>query len=282
MIRGIAVVTDSASYLPDEIRERHDVSVVPLTVTIAGRTYREGVDIDPETFYMLLEGAASVTTSQPSPGSILEAYEAAAAKGARAIVSAHIASSLSGTVQSAKVAAAMSRVPVHVVDTRQASFAEGLVVWELLEALENGLHAECAQQAADDAATRSGSTFLVKGLELMERGGRLSAGGPSGLGPIPILAMTDGAVKVVGHAGNLDEAVALMTGHVRDAAARARGALRVGVGHGAAEEIACALRREIKALPNVAEVIDYVVGPSIGAHTGAGNVGAVFIDRPSP
>jgi fatty acid-binding protein DegV len=68
---------------------------------------------------------------------------------------------------------------------------------------------------------------------------------------------------------------------VREAAERAAGTLRVGVGHGAADEIACALRREIKKLRNVSDVIEYVVGPSIGAHTGAGNAGAVFIDRPN-
>ncbi len=279
MIRDIAVVTDSASYLPDTIRERYGVLVVPLTVTADGQTYREGVDIDPDTFYMLLEGGSTVTTSQPSPGALLEAYESAAAMGAKQIVSAHIASTMSGTVQSAAVAARMAPIPVHVVDTRQASFAEGLVVWDLLEALERGADVEAAQEFADGAATRGGSTFLMKGLDLMKRGGRLSADAQSELHAIPILALIDGAVKVVGQAATIEEAVALMTGHVRSAAARARGTLRVGVGHGAADEIACELRREISSIDNVSEVIEYVVGPSIGAHTGAGNAGAVFIDR---
>jgi fatty acid-binding protein DegV len=56
--------------------------------------------------------------------------------------------------------------------------------------------------------------------------------------------------------------------------------LRVGVGHGAAPEIAAALRQRIAQIPAAAEIIDYVVGPVIGAHTGAGTAGAVFVARP--
>lgn len=279
MIGKIAVVTDSASYLPDQLLQRYGIFVVPLTVTVDGRAYREGVDIDPETFYLLLDGASSVTTSQPSPGAILEAYRAAEREGADVVVSAHVGSAFSGTVQSARVAASMSPLPVSVVDTGQASFAEGLVVWELLEALERGTDPERMQEVADDASSRVGNTFLVKGLDLMRRGGRLAAGAEADA--IPILAMQGGAVRVVGNAASAEEAVALMTSRVRDAAAAARHGLRVGIGHGAAAEIACALRREVNCLSGVVEVIDYIVGPSIGAHAGPGNAGAVFIERTS-
>jgi fatty acid-binding protein DegV len=79
------------------------------------------------------------------------------------------------------------------------------------------------------------------------------------------------------------DAVELMAAHVRGAAAvaaRADQRLRVGIGHGAAAEIAGELRRRVDEIPEIEEVIEYVVGPSIGAHLGPGNAGAVFVARP--
>ena len=88
-------------------------------------------------------------------------------------------------------------------------------------------------------------------------------------------------MKVLGSATTLDEAVEAMAGHV-EAAAQAAGVrkLRVGVGHGAAPEIATALLSRIRGMNGVGEVVEYVVGPVIGAHTGAGTAGAVFLARP--
>ncbi len=277
MIGRTAVVTDSASYLPEDLRRRFGVHVVPLTVTIDGREYQEGVDLDADPFYPMLERASAVTTSQPSPGVILEAYRAATAEGATSIVSIHIGAALSGTLQSARLAASMSPIPVTVIDSGQASFAEGLVVWEVIDALAQGVDAARAPDIALAASARVGNTFVVKALDLMRRGGRLEQGARADA--IPVLAYSDGAVRVSGNADTVDRAVTLMVETIREAATAARFGLRVGIGHGSAEPIACELRRHVRAMPGVEEVIEYVVGPSIGAHTGAGNAGAVFIER---
>lgn len=277
MIRDIAVVTDSASYLPDSVRRQFGVRVVPLTVTVDGRDYREGVDLDADLFYPMLERAGSVTTSQPSPGAILEAYHAAVDEGAASIVSIHIGAALSGTLQSARLAASMSPIPVTVVDSGQASFAEGLVVWEVLEALAAGADPASTPDVARDASTRIGNTFVVKALDLLRRGGRLEQGAHADA--VPVLAYSDGVVRVTGSADTLDAAVELMARTIREAAASAPHGLRVGIGHGAAEPIACELRRHVREMSGVTEIVEYVVGPSIGAHAGAGNAGAVYIDR---
>ena len=277
MIGRIAVVTDSAAYLPEQVRHRFGVHVVPLTITVDGREYREGVDLDAELFYPMLERASAVTTSQPSPGTILEAYHAAAAEGATSIISIHIGAALSGTLQAARLAASMSPIPVAVIDSGQASFAEGLVVWEVIDALAQGVDPDRAPDIALAASARVGNTFVVKALDLMRRGGRLEQGARADA--IPVLAYSDGAVRVSGNADTVDRAVTLMAETIREAATAARFGLRVGIGHGAAEPIACELRRHVRAMPGVEEVIEYVVGPSIGAHTGAGNAGAVFIER---
>lgn len=277
MIGTVSVVTDSASYLPTEVCRRYGIHVVPLTVIIDGREYREGVDITADEFYGLAEHALSITTSQPSPGVIAETYQCAAEAGASHIVSVHIGSKLSGTLQSANLAAGLSPIPVTVIDSGQASFAEGLVVLEVIDALERGEAPATIPALAADASARVGSTFVVKSLDLIRRGGRLAAG--EDVPAIPVLTTDAGAVRVAGSAATLEAAVATMAGHVREAAVSAPYGLRVGVGHGAAAPLAEALREHIAVMPGVDEIIDYVVGPSVGAHTGAGNAGAVYIRR---
>ena len=167
-----------------------------------------------------------------------------------------------------------------VVDTGQASFAEGLCVLEALDALTQGKNVAEAVEVVARASKAVGNTFVVKALDLARRGGRLAAGKEPGAG-IPVLALTGEGMNIVGTATTIEEAVELMAGHVETAARDSAGrSLRVGVGHGAAPEIAAALRERVAGIEVVHEVIDYVVGPVIGAHTGAGTAGAVFVPRP--
>ena len=281
MIGKTAVVVDSAAYLPQRLIERYDVIVAPLSVQLDGREYLEGVDITAAEFYERLPLACSVSTSQPSPGRILSCYERAAEGGAERVLSIHIGSNTSGTVQSARVAAASSPLPVTIVDTGQASFAEGLCAWEAIDALAEGATVEAAAQRAHAASATVGNTFVVKALDLLKRGGRLVAdAGPAPEG-VPVLALASGRVRVVGTARTLDEAVEAMAAQIESAAGATNGhRLRVGIGHGAAPEVARALRSRVETMPRVGEIVDYVVGPSIGAHAGAGNAGAVFVPRP--
>ena len=281
MIGATAVVVDSAAYLPRRLIERHGVLVAPLSVTLDGREYLEGVDITADEFYGRLVSARSVATSQPSPGRLLACYERAAEEGAEHVLSIHIGSGVSGTVQSAQVAAESSPIPVTIVDTGQASFAEGLCAWEAIEALASGATVELAADSARAASAAVGNTFVVKALDLLRRGGRLASEDGATAADVPVLALTGEGVKVVGIASTLDEAVAAMAGQIESAARAAPGRnLRVGIGHGGAPEIAGALRARVAAMPDVGEIVDYIVGPSIGAHTGAGNAGAVYVPRP--
>jgi DegV family protein with EDD domain len=280
VIGGTAVVIDSSAYLSGDVIERYGLLVAPLSVALDGQEYLEGVDITADEFYGQLSSVKSVSTSQPSVGRIIELYEGAAKGGAEEIVSIHIGANISGTVQSARLAAESSPVPVTVVDTGQASFAEGLCVLEALEALSDGKTVVEAASAVERASRAVGNTFVVKALDLARRGGRLAAGEVAAVG-IPVLALTGEGMKVVGTATTIEEAVELMAGHIRASVRDSTGrVLRVGVGHGAAPEIAAALRQQLVGIEGVGEVIDYVVGPVIGAHTGAGTAGAVFVPRP--
>jgi DegV family protein with EDD domain len=281
VIGATAVVVDSSAYLPQQVIEKHGLLVAPLNVELDGRQYFEGVDITADEFYSRLPNATTVTTSQPSVGRFIELYEQAASGGAQAVISIHIGANISGTVQSARLAADSSPLPVTVIDTGQASFAEALCVLEALDALAAGIAVAEVTSLVERASKAVGNTFIVKALDLARRGGRLASGEAASAG-VPVLALTSEGMKVVGTAGSMEDAVELMAGHVEAAAAANDSGkrLRVGVGHGAAPEIAAALRDRIRGLDGVDEVIEYVVGPVIGAHTGAGTAGAVFLARP--
>lgn len=281
MIGDTAVVIDSAAYLPQELIERHGIFVAALSVEMDGTEYLEGVDITPDEFYSRVAGAKSITTSQPSIGRLMECYERAAEAGAKHILSIHIGENVSGTMQSARLAADGSKVPVTVIDTGQASFAEGLCVWEAIEALEAGGDVIDVTSRVRAASAVVGNTFVVRALDLAVRGGRLVGETASEAVGVPVMAMKETGMEVVAMAKTVDEAVDTMANHIQSAIHAAPGKLlRVGVGHGAAAEIAGALRERVANMAAVEEIIDYVVGPSMGSHTGPGTAGAVFIPRP--
>ena len=280
MIGKTAVVVDSAAYLPRSIIEKYRLLVAPLSVELDGEQYLEGVDITADEFYERLTSAKSVSTSQPAVGRFVALYRQAADGGAEQIVSIHIGSTISGTVQSAGLASGSSSIPVTVVDTGQASFAEGLCVLEGIEVLSEGKSPEIAATRVKAASKAVGNTFVVRALDLARRGGRLASGEDAPAG-IPVLALTEEGMKVMGTATTVEDATDLMAGHVEEAARRAVDRrLRIGVGHGAAPESAAALRARIAQIEGVEDVIDYVVGPAVGAHTGGGTAGAVYLARP--
>ncbi|MEX0663555.1 MAG: DegV family protein [Acidimicrobiia bacterium] len=269
----IGLVTDSSSQLPASLRDRFDVQVVPLTIVIDGQEYAEGVDLASDDFYAQLASGALVTTAAPSPGRILEAWESAAARGATEILSIHIGSNTSATVNAVKVAVSMIEVPVLVLDTGTASFPVACCVWGAGMVIERGGTIDEAASVARAIAAEVGNVFIVGALDLARRGGRLAPGVESS-GPVPVLALDGGTMEVVGEAADRDAAVSAMADYVRDRAGDR--VQRVGVGHAGAQDIADDLAEALSSLPVVGETVRYEVGPSVGAHTGLGTVGCVF------
>ena len=281
MIGRTAVAIDSASYLPAEVRERFGMLVVPMTVVLDGVGYKEFSTIDSATFYERLAAGAQVSTSQPSPGEFLDAYERAKALGAERIVSIHIGSAYSGTVNSARLASQLCGIPVHIIDTGQASFIEGLCVWEACEALAAGASIAEAEAAALAASRSAGNVFIVRGLELMRRGGRLQLASGEVFAGVPVLALNATGASPISMATDVDSAMDAMVGYLQAALdASPDRQFRVGISNGAADELASILEARVRQLPQVTEVIPYEVGPAVGSHTGPGCTGIVYLARP--
>ena len=277
----IGLVTDSNAQLPPELVDRYGIVVVPLTVTVDGVEHLEGVDLDADAFYArFAEGSPQVSTAQPSPGRFAATYEALAASGVEAIVSVHVGSSISGTINSARLGAAGVDVPVRIVDTGQASFGIALCVWAAAEVLAGGGSVEEAVAAAEGTGARVGNVFAVGTLDLARAGGRLAPESLDDVPQIPVMTMTAGSMQVIGQAAHLDEVADLIASHVRSGGTD----LRVGIGVADASVLGMwdAIEQRLAGAPGVREVVRYRVGPSVGAHTGPGTVGAMFAPAPAP
>jgi len=270
----IGIASDSNAQLPDEVITSHHIEVVPLTVTIDGVEYLEGVDIDADGFYDRFRSVRpTVSTSQPSPGRFASAYRALAERGATEALSVHIGSKVSGTVNAARLAAEGAPFPVHIVDTGTASFGVAFAAWEAAEAVRRGASLQEAARRAEEVGSLMGNVFVVSTLDLARAGGRLAVDVVDAVA-VPVLSMVDGVMTTVGNADGLDDAVAVIAGHIRSSGSELR--VAVGVADSSAAPFWQALERSLRGAPEVTELLRYRIGPTSAAHTGPGTFSAYY------
>jgi DegV family protein with EDD domain len=195
---SIAVITDSTASLPPEVAEERGIYVVPLQVVIGAEAYDEGSEeATPERVAAALREFLPVSTSRPAPAVMLDAYERAALAGAKQIVSVHISGEMSGTFESAQLAARDAPVRVICVDSRQVGVATGYAALAAADAIGEGRSVEDTAAAARRRAAACSSLFYVDTLEYLRRGGRI---GPAAalfggaLAVKPLLQIEDGKV----------------------------------------------------------------------------------------
>ncbi|MGA9277730.1 DegV family protein [Ilumatobacter sp.] len=275
----IGLVTDSNSQMPPGLAVRLGVEVVPLTVSIDGIEYREGIDLDADDFYTAWADGLTpdVDTSQPSPGAFVDAYQRLIDRGVSEILSVHIAEAMSGTLNSARLACDAVDVPIRLVDTGTASFGITCCAWAAADAIAAGADRETAALVAEHRAARLRTSFVVGVPGLIDRSGR--AGGldvqDRSIEGIPVLAMSGSDVEVLDTVIDVDAAVKTM---VEDALAWKLHAgecrrIAIGTSDDSSRSLSAALTDTLAAQPSISEIIQYRIGPSIGAHTGPGTAG---------
>jgi DegV family protein with EDD domain len=275
----LRICVDSNSQLPRSLARRFDIATVPLAVTIDGVEYHEGVDLDADRFYDFWRDgrAPEVTTSQPSPGDFIEVYERLLAEGATEILSIHIADSLSGTLNSARLAAQRLSIPIRHVDTGIASFGISCCAWAAAEAIADGADLEAAAIVAEERAAHLGTAFVIGIPNLTERSGRVDG---LGIGEaaergIPVIAMSGGEVEVLATVDTVHQAVVAMADYALGWTPSVSGGLRIAVG--TSDETSVPVSRSLTELlehhSDVADVVQYRIGPTVGAHTGPGTAG---------
>lgn len=151
-----------------------NIHIVPLTVTLDEKSYREGLDIQPEDFYRLLEASDSLPlTSQPAAGELAEKYRQLAVNDPD-IMSIHISSGLSGTINAARLAAEMvPEVNVSVVDSKTLSAAAGWQVEMAARAAQAGWSKDRIMSMLDGISAASDSLYTLKELKYLIHGGRI-------------------------------------------------------------------------------------------------------------
>lgn len=283
----VALVTDSTASLPPEVAEKHGIVVVPLQVVIGAKCYDEGVEggATAETVAQALREWTPVSTSRPSPAAMLEVYEQAAAAGATAIVAVHLSSELSGTYESAQLAARDAPVPVTTVDSRQLGMATGFAVISAAEVLAAGGSPEEAAETVRRRTADTTSLFYVDTLEYLRRGGRIGAAAAllgSALSVKPLLQLEDGRIGMREKVRTAGRALARLEELAVAAAGQRQ--VDVAVAHLANPEraglLAENLRGRLAANLGDREVVVGEVGAVIGAHVGPGMVAVMVSPLP--
>ena len=271
-----AIVLDSTADLPDAAERFPNWRVVPLYVNFGTESFRDGVDLTATQFYERLRVAPELpTTSQPTPADFLAAYEELG--GYERIFSIHIASKLSGTFQSAGIAAAqLGDGRVRTIDSQTASSAIAMLAFAIQRRLERGTTDEEIDVLVETYVALHGLIFTVDTLEFLQRGGRIGrakAFAGTLMNVKPILSIRDGEVvpvkRVRGARKAFQEFVDVFTSETKD-----EPGLRVGIAHADAPERAAELVKMVRDLRPQAEIeTQSVLGAVIGAHSGPGCVG---------
>lgn len=270
MAPKVGICTDSSSQLPSLLAERYGIAVVPVTVTVDEVDYLEGPDIDADSFFSHFASGHRpvVTSTEPSSGQFALAYEELIERGCTEILSIHANSTMTGTINAARLAAHSTPVPVRLVDSGTAGFGTSCSVWAAADAVAAGASLDEAAQVAEKLLPSIGAVFVLAAVGPLcdDRQGV----DPEGRTDVPVMTAREGKINVLGRFATIVDAVDSMADYVIDWGDR----LKVAVGHSdaASAPLADALEAGIGPAANVLEVVRYRIGPSMGIHTGRGSV----------
>jgi DegV family protein with EDD domain len=272
-----AIVLDSTADFPDAAQRFPNWRVVPLYVNFGTESYRDGVDLTAGEFYARLPSADPLpTTSQPTPADFKAVYDELGAY--ERVFSIHIAARLSGTFQSAGLAADER---VRTIDSETASAAITMLALAIQRRLDEGTTDEEVDALVDRYRGAHGLLFTVDTLEFLARGGRIGrarAFAGELLNVKPILSIRGGEVVPVKRVRGNRKAFQEFVDAVREGTVDSP-SLRFGTAHGEAPERAAELAKMVRDLrPSATIEVETVLGAVIGAHAGPGTVGFFWFD----
>lgn len=281
--RPVAIVTDSACDLSEEVVRAHGIHVLPMSLVEDDATYRDGIDITATEFHAKLASAEDLpTTSQPAPASFLDVFERAGEE-AETVVGVFVSSTLSGTIGAAEVAATrFDGLCIRIVDSLGASLQEGLLVLKAAELGELGWKPDDIVAELERVRSRSGILFTVSTFERLIASGRVSLGKAllgRFLGLKPILGLTpEGRVSAFGKAFGDRRARPELLRVLRERVPRDATSVRFGIVHvgvpGIVEPVSEALRT---VYGRDTEILSAPATPVISTHLGIGAWGVAYL-----
>lgn len=275
----IAVITDSTADIPRHLVEKLGIHVIPQILIMGDRTWLDGIDIDPPAFYELLRTSPDFpSSSQPSVVNFQEVFTQLS-KEADGIVAVLVSDELSGTLNSAHMAAeSLPDLPLEIIDTRSVSMQLGFIALEVARAAAAGADLQTAADLARSMIGRARVYFVVDTLEYLHRGGRIGAAARlfgTALNLKPILNIQDGIVTPVTKVRSRRKAIETLFQVIEE---QVSGADRVhmAVIHVAAPDEAARLAEKVEARFQPVEMIHAECGPVVGTHAGPGTLGIAF------
>ncbi|MCI8401392.1 MAG: DegV family protein [Lachnospiraceae bacterium] len=276
----IQIVTDSTCDLDKDAAARLGIHIIPLTLHFGDSAYVDGVTLDRETFYDMLSRADKLpTTSQLNPMDILDVVSPMLEQGDE-VIGIFLSSKLSGTFQSATIAAAMSESDrFHLVDSKNVTFGLALLVQVACRCRGEGQSAAQIIDTLENLKGRVRLVAMVDTLKYLQMGGRISAASAvmgSLLGINPLVGVIDGAVEAIGKARGHKAAFRhILTLCGQDAPDPD---YPIFFGHTHAPEAMEELKNLLlPTLDQPAEIYSAEIGSVIGTHVGPGAAGLAYI-----
>ena len=278
----VALVTDSTSYIPKEVREKYPITVVPQVVIWEGQTYEDDVTITPEQFYTRLRTAKVMpTTSQASVVNMHKAFSSLIDQGYE-VLGIFLSAKLSGTFQSAiqgREQLTSGKDKVDFVDSETTAMAMGFQVLTVARAIEQGASFADCKALAEKARAYTGVYLTVDTLEFLHRGGRIG-GAQRFLGTAlnlkPVLAVQGGRVEPVERVRTRSKALDRVVEIVAEKCA-GKSPIRIATLHANSEADAKYMLDKIAPMVNPIESVLAAVSPAVGTHTGPGTVGLAYM-----
>ena len=269
----IRIATDSTCDLPENVVNKHKISIIPLHINQGEETFLDGVDITREEFYARLPGFKPFpTTAAPGPDIFRQAYEQLADEGADAILSIHISESLSATINSARTAAIQfTRIPVTTLDSSQLSLGLGFIVEKAAQMAELGHKVDEILESLHELMKRTYVFASLKTLEYLRRSGRMHFA-MARLGEIlqikPLLHMNQGH-PTAHRTRTQSRATERLFEWLKEYAPYER----LAIVHAGVQAEAEAMRERVKGFLPDGEIPIVQITPVLGSHLGIGALG---------
>lgn len=271
----VGVVTDSVACVPEDLARDLGIEVVPLSVAMDGKSYRDGVDLSPQDFYRrLAAGPPFPTTSAASVADYVAAYRRMAERGHNEVVSIVLSQQLSANIDAAATAADKVDIPVRVLDSRTAAAPQGMMAVAAAKRAAVGGSLDDVVARACEVADSARLLAVIPDLMYLYRGGRLNAV-QAGIGRLlqitPVLTIRNGVVEVAARERTmrraLDRMLATLQGAVGDQLAT------VWVTEAGAPDLAGQVAERVQAALPRLDLRWTTFTPVIGAHTGPDTAG---------
>lgn len=276
--KTVRIVTDSTCDLPGEIANFYDIEILPLNVIFGTTVYKDGVDLDRKNFYrMLAESPEFPKTSQPSPQEFSDLYERIFGAGdVDTIISIHLSSKLSGTLNSAKKAIEESGREIYSFDSGTVSLVMGLMAISAAEMARKGEAPHRIIKRLEEMKKDQQLFFTLGSVDYLIKGGRVGkARGFLGkiLGLKPILTLVDGEVRPLGKARShekiIEKIITLLPEDIRSGS--------LAIAHASDPSKIDLIKNALKDKYDSDKILSGEIGPTVGAHCGPGTWGLFYM-----